>query len=109
MANDNDNPPTGADGWLESQPASGAGFDSYRSFAHSDVRIIVARDGVPPFRFKAGGWELSQSSIEIGSALQARIAEKGFFMFRVNEDQTSGTELTDLPSPLQGGTEVEGD
>jgi hypothetical protein len=109
MANDDSAPSTRSGGWLESQPASDAGFDSYRSLAHSDVRIIVARGVVPPFRFKAGGWKLSQSSIEIGSALQARIAEKGFFLFRVNEDQVSGTELADLPSRLQGGTEVEGD
>jgi hypothetical protein len=81
----------------ESQPASSAEFDSYRSLADSNVRIIVARDVVPPFRFKAGGWELSQSLTEVGSAMKVRIAEKGFFMFRVNEDQTGGIELTHLP------------
>ena len=86
------------DGSQESQPAS-AGFDCYRSLVYSDVRIIVANDVVPPFRFKAGGWELADSSIEVGSATRARIAENGFFMFRINEDQTGGTELTDLPPP----------
>jgi hypothetical protein len=101
MAKDNSKPSTGADGRQESQPASSAGFDGYRSLAYSNVRIIVAKDVVPPFRFKAGGWELSQSSIEVGPATQARIAENGFFMFRVSEDQTGGTELTDLPSPSQ--------
>jgi hypothetical protein len=84
----------------ESQPASSAEFDSYRSLADSNVRIIVAKDVVPPFRFKAGGWELSQSLAEVGSAMKARIAEKGFFMFRVNDDQTGGIELTHLPPIL---------
>jgi hypothetical protein len=107
MAKDNSEPPTGTDDRQESQPASSAGFDSYRSLAYPNVRIIVAKDVVPPFRFKAGGWELSRSSIEVGSAMEARIAENGFFMFRVNEDQTGGAELTDLPSPSQSGTEVE--
>ena len=94
-------PLTGADGSQERQPASSAGFDSYRSLADSSIRIIVAKDVVPPFRFKAGGWELTQSSTEPGSAIEARIAEKGFFMFRVNSDQTGGIELTDFPSPSQ--------
>jgi hypothetical protein len=100
---------TKIDGGQESQPASGAGFDSYRSLADSNLRIIVAKDVVPPFRFKAGGWEFSQSSTEIGSAIRARIAEKGFFMFRVNEDQTGGIELTDLQSSSQSGTEFKGE
>jgi hypothetical protein len=103
----NDNPNgllTKIDGDQENQTASSAGFDSYRSLADSNIRIVVAKDAVPPFRFKAGGWELTQSSIEVGSATKARIAAKGFFMFRVNEDQTGGIELTDIPSRLQGGT-----
>jgi len=87
----------------EKQTASSAGFDSYRSLADSNIRIVVAKGTVPPFRFKAGGWELMQSSIDVGSATKARIAAKGFFMFRVNEDQTGGTELTDIPSRLESG------
>jgi hypothetical protein len=98
MANGNSKLSTAADSCQESEPASSAGFDSYRSLAYSNIRIIVARDVVPPFRFNAGGWELSQSSIEVGPATRARIAENGFFMFRVNGDQIGGTELTDLPS-----------
>jgi len=50
---------------------------------------------------------LSQSSIELGPATKSRIAEKGFFMFRVNEDQTGAIELTDFPLPSQSWTEVE--
>lgn len=102
-------PLTGADGSQESQPALDFGFDSYRSLADSNIRIIVAKDVVPPFRFKAGGWELSQSSTEPGSAIKARIAEKGFFMFCVNEDQTGGIELTDFPSPPWSEADVERD
>jgi hypothetical protein len=37
--------------------------------------IFVTHDVVPPFRFKAG-WELLQTSIELGSAMKSRIAEK---------------------------------
>ena len=37
-----------------------------------------------------------------GAALKARIAEKGFFMFRVNEDQVGGVELSDPQTPLAG-------
>jgi hypothetical protein len=101
VADDDPNEPsTKIDGSRESQPALSAGFDSYRSLADSNLMIFVAKDVVPPFRFKAGGWELLQSSIELGSAMKARIAEKGFFMFRVNEDRT-GVELTDLPPRSQ--------
>jgi len=107
MAEDDSKPSAGAEGSQESPPASSAGFDSYRSLADSNIRIIVAKDVVPPFRFKAGGWELSQSSVELGPATKARIAEKGFFMFRVNEDQTGAIELIDFPPPSQAGTEVE--
>jgi hypothetical protein len=108
MNGDNNEWSSSADGRRGDQPASSAGFDSYQSLAYSDVRIIVANGVVPPFRFKAGGWEISQSSIEVGMAIEARIAQNGFFMFRLNDDQTGGTELTDLPSASQG-TEVEGE
>lgn len=91
-----------ADGNQESEPKSTVGFDSYRSRADPNLMIFVANDVVPPFRFKAGGWELLQSSIELGSAMKARIAEKGFFMIRVNDDQTGGVEINDLP--LRSGT-----
>jgi len=107
MAEDKNEPLPGVDGSDEIQPVPSAGFDSYRSLADPNIRIIVARDVVPPFRFKAGGWELSQSSIELGPATKSRIAEKGFFMFRVNEDQTGAIELTDFPLPSQSWTEVE--
>jgi hypothetical protein len=106
MHGDNNERLSGIDGGGGGLPASSAGFDSYQSLAYSDVRIIVANGVVPPFRFKAGGWEMSQSSIEVGMAIDARIAQNGFFMFRLNDDQTGGNELTDLPSRSQG-TEAE--
>jgi hypothetical protein len=87
----------------ERPPESTSGFDRYRSLIDPAVMILVAKDVVPPFRFKAGGWELLQSSTEIGSAMKARIAEKGFFMFRVNEDQTGGIELTDFLTRSESG------
>ena len=88
---------TKIDSGQESEPASSDRFDHYRSLADYNLMILVAKNAVPPFRFKAGGWELCQSSVELG--LSARIAEKGFLMFRVDEDQTGWTELIDL-SPL---------
>jgi hypothetical protein len=75
-------------------------FDNYRSVQDSNLLIFVAHDAVPPFRFKAGGWELLQSSIELGSAMKARIAENGFFMFRVNKDKDGGVELSDPQTPF---------
>jgi hypothetical protein len=100
MAEDSSVPSTEADGSQECSHELLAGFDRYRSLVDPNLMIFVAKDAVPPFRFKAGGWELLQSSVDLGSAMKARIAEKGFFMFRVNEDQSSGIELTDLPFRL---------
>ena len=87
----------GADGSQEGEPTPSERFDRYRSVVDSSLMIVVAKDVVPPFRFKAGGWDLIQSSIEVGSAMKVRIAENGFFMFRINPDQDGGVELTDLP------------
>jgi hypothetical protein len=43
---------------------AGSGFDHYRSLLDPTLTILLPADKVPPFRFKAGGWELLQSSIE---------------------------------------------
>jgi hypothetical protein len=75
-------------------------FDNYRSVADPNLVIFVENDTAPPFRFKVGGWELLQSAMDLGPAMKARIAEKGFFMFRVNEDQVGGVELSDPQTPL---------
>jgi hypothetical protein len=85
----------------ETESQSATGFDRYRSLLEPTLTIMVAADEVPPFRFKAGGWELLQSSIEVGAAIKARIAEKGFFLFRVNEDLSGGVELSEPPTLLE--------
>jgi hypothetical protein len=102
MAEDSSRPSTGADSSQECQPEFVAGFDGYRSLADPNLMIFVAKDAVPPFRFKSGGWELLQSPVELGPAIKARVAEKGFFMFRANEDQSGGIELMDLPFAESG-------
>jgi hypothetical protein len=101
VAEDTSEPSTGADG---SQSASSVGFDSYRSVPDHNLVICVEHDTVPPFRHRAGGWELLKSSIELGPAMKARIAERGFFMYRVNEDKAGWAELTDLPSAGGSGS-----
>jgi hypothetical protein len=97
-------PLAGSDPIHSGEPSLSSGFDNYRSLANPNIRIIVANDVVPPFRFKAGGWELLSSTTEPGSAIKARIAQKGFFLFRVNEDGIGGSELADFPLPSQGGS-----
>ena len=64
------------------------------------LMIFVDTDTVPPFRFKAGGWELLQTAIDLGPATKARIAQQGFFMFQVAADGVRCTELTNLPPSL---------
>ena len=100
MAGNNSESSMEANTSQDGQSAAGEVFDNYRSLADSNLMIFVAKNVVPPFRFKAGGWELMQSSIELGSAMKARIAEKGYFLFRANEDQTGGVELSDPDTPF---------
>jgi hypothetical protein len=85
-------------GDTENQPATG--FDRYRSLLDPTLPILVPTDQVPSLRFKAGGWGLLQSSVEVGAAIEARIADKGFFLFRVNEDQSGGVELSEPPTSV---------
>jgi hypothetical protein len=108
VAEDNNKPSTEADDSQEGSPELSAGFDRYRSMVDPNLMIFVVKDVVPPFRFKAGGWEFLQSSTELGSAMKDRIAEKGFFMFRVNEDQTGGIELTDVSFSSQNDPKAKG-
>lgn len=82
----------------EGPPAGAPAFDNYRSQRDPDVMIFVKHDDVPPFRFKAGGWEQLQTSMRLGHAMIARIDEAGFFMCQLTEDQSTWTELTDLPT-----------
>ena len=97
MVGDSSEPSMEPGGNEEDKAESGAGFDNYRSLRDPNLMIFVAKDVVPPFRFKAGGWELLRSSISLGPAMAARIAEQGFFMCRVKPDQTGWIEVTDLP------------
>jgi hypothetical protein len=69
-------------------------FDQYRSVGDPRLMIFVKTDDVPPFRFKAGGWELLQSSIDLGLEMKAHIAENGFFMWGVSDDQSGWTETS---------------
>jgi hypothetical protein len=69
-------------GDTESQPATG--FDRYRSLLDPTLTILVPTDEVPPFRFRAGGWELLQSSVEVGAAIEARIA-RGIVLIAASE------------------------
>lgn len=71
---------------ISSPSTANYAFYRYQSLVDPSLMIVVAKDVVPPFRFKAGGWELLQSSFEVGSTLKARIAEKGFFLFRLNAE-----------------------
>jgi len=84
----------------EDEEAVSKTFDNYRSVADPNLMIFVEKDAVPPFRFKAGGWDLLQSSIDLGPAMKTRIADNGFFLFRVNEDKNGGVELSDPQTPL---------
>src|SRR5882724_410926 len=100
IENDPNQPLPKEDVSLELKPAAlTVGYDNYRNLRDPNLLIFVAHDAVPPFRFKAGGWELLQSSIELGSVMKARVAETGFFMFRVNEDKSGGIELSQPPTP----------
>jgi len=78
----------------EGEQASTATFDLYRSLTYPTLMIFVAKDVVPPFRFKAGGWELLRSSAALGPAMKTRIAEKGYFLCRLNDDRSGWSELT---------------
>lgn len=71
-------------------------FDNYRSVGNPEVLVFVPSQTVPPFRFKAGGWELVRASIDLGPAMKTRIAEKGFFMCRLVEGEVGWTELNDF-------------
>ena len=107
MADDSSAPSTGAEGGQDGQPELSAGFDSYRSLVDSNLMIFVAKDVVPPFRFKAGGWELLQSSVELDSAAKAGVAENGFFIDRVNPMSSGELVPSDQKAPAPPSLEVE--
>ena len=96
-----------ADGSQESQPEVSAGYDSYRSLADSNLIIFVPKHTVPPFRFKAGGWELLQTSIDLGPAARARVAQKGFSIERANPESSDEIVPSDHDEPTPPSPEVE--
>jgi hypothetical protein len=96
-----------ADGSQESQPEVSAGYDSYRSLTDSNLIIFVPKQTVPPFRFKAGGWELLQASIDLDSATRARVAEKGFFVQTANPVSSGEVVPSDHDEPVPLSPEVE--
>jgi hypothetical protein len=73
-------------------------YDHYRSVRDPSLMIFVDKDAVPPFRFKAGGWDLQQTAIDLGPAMMARVAAQGFFLFRAADDEAECTELIDIPT-----------
>jgi len=87
---------------MENDSSAPSDFGSYRSLADAKIMILVTKDVVPPFRFKAGGWEFLKTLTEIGRLAEDRVAQKGFFMFRVNEDGATGAELTAALDPTAG-------
>jgi len=95
MVEDDEDPSIEAQNSAQDEQSSSTTFDLYGSLADPSLRIFVANDAVPPFRFKAGGWELLASSIDLGPAMQTRITDNGYFLCRVNDDRSGWTELTD--------------
>jgi len=107
VTEDNDEQPAAADGSRQSQPELSAGYDSYRSLADSSLVIFVPRHTVPPFRFKAGGWELLQSSVELDSVAKAGVAENGFFIDRINPMSSGELVPSEHDKPAPPSLEVE--
>ena len=107
MIEENSQHPAEADGSPESQPEVSAGYDSYRSLADSNLIIFVPKHTVPPFRFKAGGWELLQASINLDSTARARVAEKGFFIATANPVSSGEVAPSDHDEPAPPSPEVE--
>jgi hypothetical protein len=107
VTEENSQHPTEADGSQESQPEVSAGYDSYRSLADSNLIIFVPKHTVPPFRFKAGGWELLQASVDLDSVAKARVAENGFFIDTANPISSGELVPSDYDRPAKPLLEVE--
>lgn len=82
-------------GQPRTQSGLGARYDSYRSLADSSLVIFVPAKAIPPFRFKAGGWEPLQSSVELTPEAQGRIAQQGYLIETTGS--TSAAALTTSP------------
>lgn len=88
------------------QPTASAGYDSYRSVADSSLVIFVPKHGVPPFRFKAGGWELLRSSVDLNPEAEARVAENGFVIESLNPTGSGESIPGDHEGPAPPSLEV---
>jgi hypothetical protein len=55
MAGNNSEPSMEANTSQDGQGEAGEVFDNYRSLGDSNLMIFVAKNVIPPFRFKAGG------------------------------------------------------
>ena len=107
MTEENSQHSAEADGNQESQPEKSAGYDSYRSLAHSNLIIFVPKHTVPPFRFQAGGWELLQASIDLDSAARARVAETGYFIQTAPPASSGEVAPNDHDEPASLPPEIE--
>jgi len=107
VTEDDSEQPAEADDSQNSQPDLSAGYDSYRSLADSNLTIFVPKNVVPPFRLKASGWELLQSSIDLNSAVKARIAENGFFLGTANSMNSGELVPSDHDRPEPPSLDVE--
>jgi len=77
-------------------PELHARYDSYRSLADPSLVIFVPESIIPPFRFKVGGWEPLQSSVELNAEAKHRIAQQGYLI--ETPGSTSATALTSPPN-----------
>jgi hypothetical protein len=107
VAEENRQHPVKADGGQEGRPEVSAGYDSYRSLADSNRIIFVPKHTIPPFRFKAGGWELLQASIDLKPEAKARVAEKGYFIETANSASSGEVISSDRGGPAPHSLEVE--
>ena len=89
MADDSSEQPAEANGGPGREPELNAGYDHYRSLADPHLVIFVPACTIPPLRFKAGGWVLLQSSVDLDSDARTRIAESGYLI------ETVGTTSSD--------------
>src|SRR6476646_245422 len=83
-------------GPARAQPEAHARYDSYRSLADPSLVIFVPESIIPPFRFKVGGWEPLQSSVELNAEAKHRIAQQGYLI--ETPGSTSATALTSPPN-----------
>jgi hypothetical protein len=107
VTEDNARQQTEEDDIQKNQQEPSAGYDSYRSLAAPNIIIVVPKNAVPPFRFRAGGWELLEPSIGLNAAAQARVAEEGFFIGTANPVRSGELIASHHNGPAPISLEVE--